>query len=59
MPGLKKGEWISGYSTNYLRVLVPLEEAKRFRNEIVSIVPERVIVDEAAGEVAFIGRCSL
>jgi threonylcarbamoyladenosine tRNA methylthiotransferase MtaB len=56
MPGLNKGEWISGYSTNYLRVLVPLEEAKNLRNESVSIRPERVIVDEAAGEVAFIGR---
>ena len=56
MPGLAKGEWVSGYSTNYLRVLVPLKEAKDLRNESVSIIPERLIVDEVAGEVALIGR---
>jgi threonylcarbamoyladenosine tRNA methylthiotransferase MtaB len=59
MPGLKKGEWVSGYSTNYLRILVPIEQAEGLRNQSVSVVPEQLIIDEAAGEVAFIGRLAM
>jgi hypothetical protein len=38
---------------------VPIEQAEGLRNQSVSVVPEQLIIDEAAGEVAFIGRLAM
>jgi hypothetical protein len=56
MPGLSKGEWVSGYSPNYLRVLVPASEATGLRNQIVSVKPKELVVDDAAGDVALLSE---
>lgn len=52
--GLEKGEWVSGYTPNYLRVLVRNSEASGLRNQIVSVIPKRLVLDQASGDAALI-----
>lgn len=63
------GRWISGYSPNYLRVLIPASDglspggteaaASLARsNQIVDAQPLSLVVDRASGDVAFLGRLS-
>ncbi len=50
-------EWVSGYSPDYQRVLMPRSELKgRVRNEVVDVRVERWVVDRASGEVSWIGE---
>lgn len=50
-------EWISGYSPDYQRVLVPLSILKgQGRNQVVEVRVERWVVDRASGEVSWIGE---
>jgi threonylcarbamoyladenosine tRNA methylthiotransferase MtaB len=49
--------WISGYSRDYQRVLLPESAWKgRGRNEIVEVSVSRWVVDRASGEVSWIGE---
>lgn len=51
--------YVGGYTSNYLRVILPVESAEageRLTNEIVSLQPESLIVDSNQGDVAFMGR---
>lgn len=53
--------YVGGYTSNYLRVILPVESAEageRLTNEIVSLEPESLIVDSNQGDVAFIGKFS-
>jgi threonylcarbamoyladenosine tRNA methylthiotransferase MtaB len=50
-----KRDWISGYSPDYQRVLVPVPDAVELRNCIVEISTSRWIVDRASGEVSWVG----
>ncbi len=50
-----KREWISGYSRDYQRVLVPSREEWSLRNSIVEVHAENWVVDRASGEVSWIG----
>jgi threonylcarbamoyladenosine tRNA methylthiotransferase MtaB len=45
-------EWVSGYTANYIRVLLPLGEASDLRNQLVRVMPIEIIVDHASGDVA-------
>jgi threonylcarbamoyladenosine tRNA methylthiotransferase MtaB len=45
-------EWVSGYTANYIRVLLPLGRASTLRNQIVNVIPKSIIVDHASGDVA-------
>jgi threonylcarbamoyladenosine tRNA methylthiotransferase MtaB len=45
-------EWVSGYTANYIRVLLPLGEASKMRNQIVRVMPHEIVVDQASGDVA-------
>ncbi|OFY99371.1 MAG: tRNA (N(6)-L-threonylcarbamoyladenosine(37)-C(2))-methylthiotransferase MtaB [Bdellovibrionales bacterium GWB1_52_6] len=47
--------WASGYSNNYLRTYFPVGGISS-RNQLVSVIPEELQVDRAAGEVKFIGK---
>jgi threonylcarbamoyladenosine tRNA methylthiotransferase MtaB len=44
----------SGYSANYLRVMVPTEQAQGLENTVVRVKPVEVVLDEAAGDAALI-----
>jgi threonylcarbamoyladenosine tRNA methylthiotransferase MtaB len=50
-----KADSIGGYSPGYFRVLLPSGEARALRNSLVDVTLSGVLVDEAAGEVAFSG----
>lgn len=53
--------WVGGYSSNYLRVLVPFEsesEAQAARNRVLPVTLESLLVDPNQGDVAFLGRLS-
>ena len=57
--GPSPGIWVAGYSANYLRVLVPVkseDDALALNNKIHPVMPLSLILDSAAGEVAFMGR---
>lgn len=50
--------WISGYSPDYQRVLVPVkpEERDALRNRLVDVKLNRWVVDRASGEVSWIAE---
>ncbi len=50
--------WISGYSSDYQRVLMPLvpEDQDKFRNELVNVNLNRWVVDRASGEVSWLAE---
>ena len=51
--------WVGGYSSNYLRVLVPFETeetARAARNHVLPIHLESTLVDPNQGDVAFLGN---
>jgi hypothetical protein len=50
--------WVAGYTPHYLRVFIPMDENTP-RNAVVSAKPMQVLVDSAAGDVAFLGALSL
>jgi threonylcarbamoyladenosine tRNA methylthiotransferase MtaB len=45
-------EWVSGYTANYIRVLLPKGSASKLRNQIVKVMPTGIVVDQASGDVA-------
>lgn len=50
--------YVGGYSTNYLRVVLPVASAEvgeAMKNQIVSVRPESILVDRGQGDVAFLG----
>jgi threonylcarbamoyladenosine tRNA methylthiotransferase MtaB len=49
-------EWVSGYTANYIRVLLPLGSASKLRNQIVRVMPTGMIVDQASGDVALVSE---
>ena len=51
-------DWISGYSSDYQRVLLPLvpSEQEKFRNQLVSVSLNRWVVDRASGEVSWLAE---
>jgi threonylcarbamoyladenosine tRNA methylthiotransferase MtaB len=51
-------EWVSGYTPNYLRVLIPLRgaPADTFNNQIIRVSPKQLMVDRPSGDVAFIAE---
>ncbi len=46
--------WMSGYTPDYLRVLIPYEA--RLENKIIDVYVETVIIDRSAVEVSYIGK---
>jgi threonylcarbamoyladenosine tRNA methylthiotransferase MtaB len=54
--GIEKGEWVSGYTPNYLRILIRNSEASKLRNQIVSVTPQKLVIDEPSGDAALIAR---
>lgn len=54
--------WIAGYTRNYLKILIPLpearteEEARQRQNQLVSARPLAALADPAAGEVALVSE---
>lgn len=51
------GLYVGGYSSNYLRALLPvasLAEAHALRNRVFDVRPTSVVVDSAAGDCAFL-----
>jgi threonylcarbamoyladenosine tRNA methylthiotransferase MtaB len=58
----QSGDWLSGYTSNYLRVLLRKSSiagsapADSLSNALVSVRPETLTVDVAAGDVALIAR---
>lgn len=50
-----KREWVSGYTPDYQRVLVPLSAEAGYRNTIVNATANHWVVDRSAGEVSWIG----
>ena len=60
LEGLVKGpdgkrEWISGYSPDYQRVLVPARQDLELRNSVIHVDARNWVVDRASGEVSWIG----
>jgi threonylcarbamoyladenosine tRNA methylthiotransferase MtaB len=53
----KQGEqgWVGGYTSNYLRVLVPYSPSLE-RNQEISVTPIDLIIDSKAQDVALVGR---
>ncbi len=53
----RKGDspWISGYSKNYLRVLIR-SEGQTEKNQVVSVYPIDLMIDSKNHDVAFIGK---
>jgi threonylcarbamoyladenosine tRNA methylthiotransferase MtaB len=51
-------DWVSGYSANYQRVLVPLaaHDHENFRNQLVNVNLNRWVVDRASGEVSWLAE---
>jgi threonylcarbamoyladenosine tRNA methylthiotransferase MtaB len=49
------GEWISGYTPNYLRVLIPQTDAIE-RNQLISAKPLDLMIDSKANDVAFVAK---
>jgi threonylcarbamoyladenosine tRNA methylthiotransferase MtaB len=54
----QSGDWMSGYSLNYRRVLVrvPKLNQPQFENQIVQVVPESVWLDSVGSDVALIAK---
>jgi threonylcarbamoyladenosine tRNA methylthiotransferase MtaB len=50
-----KREWISGYSPDYQRVLVPSRGDLELRNSVIHVDARNWVVDRASGEVSWIG----
>jgi hypothetical protein len=50
-----KREWISGYSPDYQRALVPARENLELRNSVIHVDARNWVVDRASGEVSWIG----
>ncbi len=50
-------DWVSGYSANYQRVIIPLKTPEHLRtwNQLVQVEVKQWIVDKAAGEVIWLG----
>jgi MiaB/RimO family radical SAM methylthiotransferase len=51
-----QGQWVSGYSSGYLRVLIPADQAEGLRNREVVVLPTEIWVDGASNEVALLGN---
>jgi threonylcarbamoyladenosine tRNA methylthiotransferase MtaB len=49
-------EWVSGYTANYIRVLLPKGSASKMRNQIVKVMPTGIVVDQASGDVALVSE---
>jgi len=47
--------WVSGYTPDYQRVLVPVIESENLRNAILSVKTQSWVVDRASGEVSWLG----
>jgi threonylcarbamoyladenosine tRNA methylthiotransferase MtaB len=52
--GASKG-WASGYTPNYLRVLIP-ESSAITKNELIDAIPYDLMVDRGANDVAFVAK---
>ncbi len=52
--------WISGYSQNYQRVLIPIgaSEFKQKKNQVVNVKVSRWVVDRASGDVSWLGEAA-
>lgn len=61
--GPKPGQaYVGGYSSNYFRVVLPVESAEAgeaMKNAIVAVRPESIVIDASQGDVAFLGSFDL
>jgi hypothetical protein len=50
--------WMSGYTRDYQRVLVPVKENEltALQNSLIDAMVSRWVVDRASGEVSWIGE---
>ncbi|MDR3607678.1 MAG: MiaB/RimO family radical SAM methylthiotransferase [Oligoflexia bacterium] len=48
--------WVSGYTSNYIRVFAPAGSPEELRNQVVSIRPETLSLDPAGGDAALVGQ---
>ena len=51
-------EWISGYSKNYQRVLIPIgsSDFQTKKNRVIDVKVSRWVVDRASGDVSWLGE---
>ena len=47
--------WISGYSPQYQRVIVPVSADAKLRNQIIDVPVQQWVVDRQSGEVTWMG----
>lgn len=50
--------WISGYSPDYQRVIVPIRNGIELQNKIVDVTVSQWVVDRQSGEVTWMGEWS-
>jgi len=48
-----EGQWVAGYTPNYLRVLLPKADSVQ-RNQLISVKPIDIMVDASGGDVALV-----
>jgi threonylcarbamoyladenosine tRNA methylthiotransferase MtaB len=48
--------WISGYSPDYQRVILPLKEGSDLQNQIIDVRVSQWVIDRQAGEVTWMGE---
>jgi threonylcarbamoyladenosine tRNA methylthiotransferase MtaB len=51
-------KWISGYSPDYQRVIVPIRDGLNLKNQITDVKVSQWVVDRQSGEVTWMGEVS-
>ena len=49
------GEWLAGYTPNYLRVFLPKHHGLS-RNQLIQVNVQSITINSASGDVAFVGQ---
>jgi hypothetical protein len=48
-------QWVSGYTANYLRVMIPAQESLQ-RNQIIKAMPTDLMIDSKSADVALVAK---